>query len=122
MKRLISFYGTGSYFRVPTGCDDAQVRTSHMHTEAEGGTASHSLYKGSLENPEEASLFRSKMAPNILSPAHRLPAKTESRKIAETGPSPDSVSPPSAPDKDGAAEVTAAVPLLDVQIEKLDGG
>lgn len=68
-----------------------------MHAEAEGGTASHSLYKGSLENPEEASLFRSKMAPNVLSPAHRLAAKTDSGKnAAVAGSPPDGVSPPSA--------------------------
>lgn len=82
-----------------------------MHAEAEGGTASHSLYKGSLENPEEASLFRSKMAPNILSPAHRLPAKTKSKNAA--------------PDKGGAAAAAAAaVPLLDAKTEDtdLDGG
>lgn len=95
-----------------------------MHAEAEGGTASHSLYKGSLDNPEEASLFRSKMAPNILSRAHRLPAKAESRKVAVTRPSPESSAspPPSAPEKDGggaAAAATAVVPLLDVKIEEL---
>lgn len=67
-----------------------------MHAEAEGGTASHSLYKGSLENPEEASLFRSKMTPNILSPAHRqLPSKAKTSKgaaAAATWPS-DGASP-----------------------------
>ena len=104
------------FSRVPTWCD-AQVRTAHMHSEAEGGTASHSLYKGSLENPEEASLFRSKMAANILSPAHRLPAKTKSRKPAVTGP-------PGAPGEGGAAMAAATVPALDAKAEErgLDAG
>lgn len=35
-----------------------------MHADAEGGGAAHSLYKGNLENPAEASLFRSKMTPD----------------------------------------------------------
>ncbi|CAN0471124.1 unnamed protein product, partial [Scytosiphon promiscuus] len=38
-----------------------QVRTATMHSDAEGGTAAHSLYKGNLDNPAEASLFRSKL-------------------------------------------------------------
>ena len=103
---------------------DAQVRTAHMHADAEGGTASHSLYKGSLENPEEASLFRSKMAPNVLSPAHRLSAKSESReakakaKAVMTGSSPGNVPLPDAPGKDGAAAAAAAV--LDVETGDVD--
>ncbi|CAM9309888.1 unnamed protein product [Ectocarpus sp. 4 AP-2014] len=68
----------------PTGIKmEFQVRTALMHVEAEGGSASHSLYKGDLDNPEEASLFRSKMTPNILSPAHRqLPSKSKSGEAA----------------------------------------
>lgn len=109
-----------------------------MHAEAEGGTASHSLYKGSLENPEEASLFRSKMAPNVLSPTHRLPAKSNSRKAkakaeaeaeaeakaAITGPPPGNVSLPSASDKDGSAAAATAAAVLDAKTEEvdLDGG
>ncbi|CAM9721095.1 unnamed protein product [Laminaria digitata] len=53
-----------------------QVRTAKMHSDAEGGGAAHSLYKGNLENPAEASLFRSKMTPK--SPPmqqHRLSSK-----------------------------------------------
>lgn len=43
-----------------------------MHTEAEDGAAAHSLYKGNLENPAEASLFRSKMISKSSPPAqHR---------------------------------------------------
>lgn len=55
-----------------------QVRTAKMHSDAEGGTAAHSLYKGNLDNPAEASLFRSKMTPNkspLVQQQHRLSSK-----------------------------------------------
>lgn len=53
-----------------------QVRTARMHSDAEGGAAAHSLYKGNLENPAEASLFRSKMTPKNSPPVqHRLSSK-----------------------------------------------
>lgn len=91
-----------------------------MHTHAEGGTASHALYKGDLENPEEASLFRSKMTPNILSPAHRqLPAKAKSRTtVAATLPAADSsIPPPNAPSEGCTA--AAAMPPFGVKIKEV---
>lgn len=55
-----------------------------MHADAEGGTAAHSLYKGSLENPAEASLFRSKMTLNTSKPVqHQLPSR--SGRVANHG-------------------------------------
>ncbi|CAM9789708.1 unnamed protein product, partial [Hapterophycus canaliculatus] len=90
----------------PTGLKmEFQVRTASMHAEAEGGSASHSLYKGSLENPEEASLFRSKMTPNILSPAHRHQAKTDAERTqaAASWPGVDGATPARVVAEDGAA-------------------
>lgn len=84
-----------------------------MHAEAEGGSASHSLYKGDLDNPEEASLFRSKMTPKIFSPAHRqLPSKSKSSKAATAlQPTADGGSPATNVSQKGPA--AAAVPLLE---------
>ncbi|CAM9328194.1 unnamed protein product [Scytosiphon promiscuus] len=96
----------------PTGLKmEFQVRTAHMHAEAEGGSASHSLYKGNLENPEEASLFRSKMTPNILSPAHRHQPKIDVDKssAATVWPPVDDPSPPHVIEEDGAAAATVSL-------------
>lgn len=49
-----------------------------MHREAEEGAAAHSLYKGDLNNPDEASVFRSKMTPPG-SPTHAA----ETQKLLE---------------------------------------
>ncbi|CAM9448995.1 unnamed protein product [Discosporangium mesarthrocarpum] len=40
---------------------EIQFRTQVMHADAEDGVAAHSLYKGNLGDPGDASLFRSKM-------------------------------------------------------------
>lgn len=51
-----------------------------MHREAEEGAAAHSLYKGDLNNPDEASLFRSKMTP----PASSIRAADAQKLLATT--------------------------------------
>lgn len=55
-----------------------------MHAEAEEGGAAHSLYKGDLGNPDEASIFRSKMTPS-----HRRPAlegtKAKTSRLGSSG-------------------------------------
>ncbi|CAM9822073.1 unnamed protein product [Ectocarpus sp. 6 AP-2014] len=112
----------------PTGIKmEFQVRTALMHVAAEGGSASHSLYKGDLDNPEEASLFRSKMTPNILSPAHRqLPSKSKGGEAA-TALQPTADGGSSAANVSEKGPAAAAVPLLESKRRgnlgvKSDGG
>lgn len=85
-----------------------QVRTAKMHAEAEGGAAAHSLYKANLENPAEASLFRSKMTPNNSPPAqHQLPSRSRSDRAT--------------PAADNAATVPAmssSTPLTETELEQ----
>ena len=80
-----------------------QVRTAKMHSDAEGGAAAHSLYKGNLENPAEASLFRSKMTPNKSPPVqqHRLSSKKGKSATASTA----GVGSPAAIDSTGSSAV-----------------
>ncbi|CAM9232588.1 unnamed protein product [Ectocarpus fasciculatus] len=104
----------------PTGIMmEFQVRTALMHAEAEGGSASHSLYKGDLDNPEEASVFRSKMTPDVLSPAHRqLPSKSKKNSKATEAataiqPAADGTSGSPATNVSEKGHTAAAVPLLE---------
>lgn len=61
-----------------------QVRTAKMHSDAEGGAAAHSLYKGDLSNPDEALLFRSKMTPPGTSPPSGPERATQTQKLLST--------------------------------------
>lgn len=90
-----------------------------MHSDAEGGTAAHSLYKGNLDNPAEASLFRSKMAPKKSPPVqqhHRLSSKKgkgSAPTTAGVGGSPPVIDSPGG----------STVPLLETKRgERKDGG